>query len=120
MGSSNGEQIWEIASSSYWLEGAPTRKYGATGGITSGSVQSVSTSAIVSGYSSGNRVFTDVFKFSNLTQGGDSGGPVGRQTTKQVFRLYGITFAGESDGSYGYGIKYSNISAKGITAYTVQ
>ncbi len=120
LGSSNGEQIWEIASSSYWLEGAPTKKYGATGGITSGLVQSVSTSAIVSGYSSGNRVFTDVFKFSNLTQGGDSGGPVGRQTTKQVFRLYGITFAGESDGSYGYGIKYSNISAEGITAYTVQ
>ena len=120
LGSSNGEQIWEIASSSYWLEGAPTKKYGATSGITSGLVQSVSTSAIVSGYSSGNRVFTDVFKFSNLTQGGDSGGPVGRQTTKQVFRLYGITFAGESDGSYGYGIKYSNISAKGITAYTVQ
>ena len=33
LGSSNGEQIWEIASSSYWLEGAPTRKYGAMGGI---------------------------------------------------------------------------------------
>ena len=33
LGSSNGEQIWEIASSSYWLEGAPTKKYGATGGI---------------------------------------------------------------------------------------
>ena len=120
LGSSDGEQIWEVASSTYWLEGAPTRKYGATSGKTSGTLQSVSTSATVGGYSSGDRVFTDIFKVSNLTQGGDSGGPIGRQTSKQVFRLYGITFAGPADESYGYGIKYSNIHAKGITAYTVQ
>lgn len=113
-----GEIIWSVAEESYWLEGAPIRKYGATSGKTEGTLLMVSMETSVDGYASGTQKFKDVFKVSNYTVGGDSGGTIGRQKTKQVFRLLGITFAASSDGSYGLGIKYSYINEEGITAYT--
>ena len=118
--SASGQDIWEVASSSYLLEGSPTKKYGQVSGKTSGTVQSVSTRVLVDGYSFGEMEFTDVFKISNTTAKGDSGGPIGRAAAKQMFRLLGITFAGPSDESYGFGIKYSHINELGITAFTVQ
>ena len=101
--------IYRAATSDEFYEGALTNKYGATTGKQSGKILSTSISASVE-YDDGVKTITDVFKFSNKTEGGDSGGPVGKQQVKQVFRLYGITFAGPKNASdYGLGIKLSNI-----------
>ena len=109
LSASDTNAIYSAATASEFYEGALTNKYGATTGKQSGKILSTSVSIDVE-YDSGNKLITDVFKFSNKTEGGDSGGPVGKQQTKQVFRLYGITFAGpKNTNTYGYGIKLSNI-----------
>ena len=113
---SNSNGIFRAATADEFYEGALTNKYGATTGKQSGRVLSTSVSTRVE-YDDGVKTINDVFEFSNKTEGGDSGGPVGKQKTREVFRLYGITFAGPKDGNdFGLGIKLSNIKK----AYNIQ
>lgn len=49
-------------------------------------------------------VFTDVFRFSNKTAPGDSGGPLLSDSG-----ILGITFAAPESGDYGFGVKSRNI-----------
>ena len=106
---SDTNSIYCSATADEFYEGALTNKYGAKTGKQSGKILSTSITVQVD-YDDITKTITDVFEFSNKTEGGDSGGPVGKQQVRQVFKLYGITFAGpENSNECGYGIKLSNI-----------
>lgn len=115
---SYGEYIYRIAASSEMIAGGSIKRYGISTGITKGSIRSTSVTLNVN-YGDTNKTIRDVFSYTPASERGDSGGPVGRQSPKEVYRLLGIHFAG--DGTYGYGIKYSNIAAKySISAVTYE
>ncbi|MCS7118264.1 MAG: S1 family peptidase [Thaumarchaeota archaeon] len=90
--------------------GSKLYKRGRTTGETTGVVLSTDDTIIVN---VGDKpiIFTDVFKFSNTTKAGDSGGPCVSEVSGKLYAV-GITFAGPQDGSYGYGIKINNIRAE--------
>lgn len=99
------EIIYREAYESEMIEGGLTKKYGVSTGMTrNGYIISTSVNLPVDYGSLGIVTINDCFQYSNPSQGGDSGGPVGRSATKQVFRLLGIHFAGN-----GHGIKLTNI-----------
>lgn len=103
--SSGYDIIYREAYPSEMIEGGTTTKYGVTTGKTrNGYIMSTSVDVAVNYGDLGVITIHDCFQYSNPSQGGDSGGPVGRSATKQVFRLLGIHFA-----SGGYGIKLTNI-----------
>lgn len=100
----NAEIIYEVASSSEMVEGGLVTKYGVTTGKTmNGYITSTSVDVRID-YDGVVKTIRDCFSYSNPSEGGDSGGPVGRGGTRQVFRLLGIHVA-----SGGTGIKLSNI-----------
>lgn len=108
----SGKDIDRAATASEFFEGALTKKYGAKTGQQDGKVLSTSIDVTVD-YDNGQKTITDCFQFSNKTQGGDSGGPVGKQQVRQTFKLYGLTFASpKNSDTCGYGIKLTNIRKK--------
>ena len=116
---SSGWSIHSVAPSTGWIENAIIQKVGAASGTRTGSITYPTTTTSVKYDDGVTRYFKDVVKFSNYSEGGDSGGPVLR-IENNVVRLLGITFAGNQNGAhYGYGIKHYNISnSLGIEAYT--
>ena len=115
----NQDVIYREATASELIEGGLVIKYGVTTGKTkNGRINSTSVDVNINyGDDVGVKTIRDCFTFSNDTQGGDSGGPVGRGKTREVFRLLGITVS--TSGVGGTGIKLSNIkSAFPMTVYT--
>ncbi len=103
------EIIYREATESELIEGGPVAKYGVTTGHTkNGRIVSISVDVSVQ-YDDGVKTIRDCFKYTNSSEGGDSGGPVGFGKVRSVFRLIGIHFAG--NGKTGSGIKLSNIKA---------
>lgn len=112
--------IYDVASSSQIVEGSRVKKYGITSGVNYGYITYTSQSCTYYD-EDGNLVatLTDCIYFDNITQSGDSGGPVGlvAPIAKAKFYLTAITFAGNS--ATGVGCKVSNIvSAFNITPVT--
>jgi hypothetical protein len=100
-----------------YVTGETVNKIGRTTGITSGTIDSVSTSVTVSGVT-----FTDQVKVSNQQLAGDSGGPVFHtvvNTGTDFHILVGIATFGEVNSpNRGYVSKVNNImSAFGITPF---
>lgn len=102
--------IYDVASSSQIVEGARVKKYGITSLDNYGYITYTSNSATFYDHD-GNLLgtLTDCIYFDNITQDGDSGGPVGlvAPIAKAKFYLAAITFAGNS--TTGVGCKVSNI-----------
>ncbi|MEM2607376.1 MAG: hypothetical protein QXH97_00315 [Candidatus Bathyarchaeia archaeon] len=86
------------------IKGMKVLKRGRTTGETEGVVLDENVTIRV--YIDQNRslLFTDVFRFSNKTLPGDSGGPL--RTDRGIL---GLTFAGPESGEYGFGIKAKSI-----------
>ncbi|MBS5571168.1 MAG: hypothetical protein KHX22_07855 [Clostridiales bacterium] len=107
----NAEIIYREATDSEMIEGGLVTKYGNTTGKTrNGRILSTSVDVACNyGGSIGVKTIKDCFSYTNATEKGDSGGPVGRGKVREVFRLLGINFAKGSD--CGFGIKLSNIKS---------
>lgn len=119
-GESFYETIYSVASSSQIVEGARVKKYGIASLTNYGYITytSMTCNYIVNGYTYS---LTDCVQFDNISQSGDSGGPVGlvAPVGKAKFYLLAIAFASTTGSSGGFGCKVSNIvSAFGITPVT--
>lgn len=80
-------------------------KRGRTTGTTEGIILDVDVTVWVDMGNGRTLLFTDVYRFSNKTLPGDSGGV---NATDEG--IVGITFAAPESGNYGYGIKATNIA----------
>ena len=114
--------IYDVASSSQIVEGSRVKKYGITSGVNYGYITYTSKSCTYYDHD-GNLIatLTDCIYYDNISQSGDSGGPVGlvAPVAKAKFYLIGITFAASNDTTIGIGCKVSNIvSAFNITPVT--
>jgi hypothetical protein len=84
--------------------GMKVLKRGRTTGVTEGVVLNESMTINVNMENGKYLVFTDVYRFSNQTKAGDSGG-----VNRTDDGILGITFAGPVTEDYGFGIKATNI-----------
>jgi hypothetical protein len=87
--------------------GAKMYKRGRTTGITEGVILDESMTIWVDMGNGQMLLFTDVYRFSNKTLPGDSGG-----VNATDDGIVGITFAGPESGNYGFGIKATNIESE--------
>ena len=94
-------------------QGARTYKYGDTTKKTFGSITSTSINVNCDYGDDGVRLIKDCFAYSNSSEPGDSGGPVGTYIEgswgESIIGLLGINFAGDGTG---FGIKLTNIMSQ--------
>jgi len=90
--------------------GMTVMKRGRTTGVTMGEVVHDDATIVVDMGGEKYLVFTDVYRFSNRTLPGDSGGV--NRTDRGIL---GITFAGPESGEYGFGVKAKNIVKELLT-----
>lgn len=108
------------------VEGYPTVKFGYTTGRTTGTITHVEYSTnFVYGDDSTSTLVSNVFRYSNSSLGGDSGGPVYYTTgTKGSLYLIGLNYAGPADTTnytYGVGCRITNVlSQLNLTLITSQ
>lgn len=95
------------------IQGQTVKKIGQTTGVTDGKITYAS-STIVLNYGTeeepDKQTITDVFRYSNQSLGGDSGGPVYLNDGNDLY-LIGMNFAGPADSSnvYGIGCRIQNV-----------
>ncbi len=97
------------------LQGRPVRKIGQTTGVTDGTITYANTSCVIN-YGTDDepdkQTITNVFRYSNESRGGDSGGPVYFVNGNDLY-LIGMNFAGPANpdsATYGIGCRIGNVT----------